>query len=406
MRPSLKNLIVNKEYSRKPQMYAGSYQEMQERTPEKYAQDTIGPFPESEHQKPYENPTEDYQELEDLYTPFNFPPYQGPIHVDVPAQAPDRLVCMARTVGTWCKGMTTVIKVMWSEAKGCCAQLLVDPFRFTSGFTFSANCHQVTVTAAEDADAGGGIMCLAKLPDGQDGTSFYLEEGTDLTANNCTGDDAQATVIDYNPQMSVNTSQTLTVLHPRADCVYQWTLSGGGSLNATQGNSVVYTAPATNPNCANNATITVAAKGRAGCRPKDGVVCDTARIAVNAYTLDHTAYQYKFCHQDFTCVWSEGGYYKETCPVVGQIRGTCTGYESAYPVEEGYWCGGGGASGYDTCWWCASVGRTDCEATAVLVGPAWPSCNPNGTRPEGIGEPWDERDEWLKSQGCCPAKLF
>ncbi len=281
MRRTLRNLIVNKEYSRKPQMYAGSYQEMQERTAEKYAQDTIGPFPESEHQKPYENPAEDYQELEDLYTPFNFPPYQGPIKVDVPAQAPDRLVCMARTVGTWCKGMTTEIKVMWSEAKGCCAQLLVDPFHFTSGFTFRASCHKVTVTASEEANAGGGVMCLAKLPDGQDGTSFYLEEGTDLTANHCTGDDGQATVIDYNPQMSVSTQQTLTVLHPRAECLYEWTLSGGGSLSAYQGNSVVYTAAATNPNCVNNATITVAAKGRLGCRPKGGTVCDTAHIAVN-----------------------------------------------------------------------------------------------------------------------------
>lgn len=282
MRRTLRNLIVNKEYSRKPQMYAGSYQEMQERTAEKYAQDTIGPFPESEHQKPYENQTDDYQELEDLYTPFGFPPYQGPIKVDVPAQAPDRLVCMARTVGTWCKGMTTEIKVMWSEAKGCCAQLLVDPFRFTSGFTFRASCYNVTVTASEEANAGAGIMCLAKLPDGQDGTSFYLQEGTDLTANHCTGDDGQATVISYEATMSVNTAQTLTVLHPRADCLYEWTLSGGGSLSASQGNSVVYTAPATNPNCTNNATITVAAKGRLGCKPKGGTVCDTAHIAITA----------------------------------------------------------------------------------------------------------------------------
>jgi hypothetical protein len=282
MRRTLRNLIVNKEYSRKPQMYAGSYQEMQERTAEKYAQDTIGPFPESEHQKPYENQTDDYQELEDLYTPFGFPPYQGPIKVDVPAQAPDRLVCMARTVGTWCKGMTTEIKVMWSEAKGCCAQLLVDPFRFTSGFTFRASCYNVTVTASEEANAGAGIMCLAKLPDGQDGTSFYLQEGTDLTANHCTGDDGQATVISYNQQMSLGTQQTLSLLHTRADMVYEWSItSGGGALSAKQGTSVVYTAPASNPNCVNNPTITVAAKGRAGCRPKDGTVCDTAYIAVN-----------------------------------------------------------------------------------------------------------------------------
>ena len=36
-----------------------------------------------------------------------------------------------------------------------------------------------------------------------------------------------------------------------------WSLSGGGSLNQTEGGEVVYTAPATNANCTENATITV-----------------------------------------------------------------------------------------------------------------------------------------------------
>jgi hypothetical protein len=206
--------------------------------------------------------------------------------------------------------------------------------------------------------------------------------------------------------MSVNTAQTLTVLHPRADCLYEWTLSGGGSLSASQGNSVVYTAPATNPNCTNNATITVAAKGRLGCKPKGGTVCDTANIAVNASDSENEAYVYKVCINEIIDTYYEGRL-AEYCPVVGYMSGKCNGTESMYDPAWN-WCGAAWCDGLvETCeGWCVDNGFPSCAVVATKVGAAWPSCNPGGTRPEALFEAWDTRDAWLKSQGCCPSKLL
>ncbi len=78
MNKDMRNKIHSYEYSRLPQM-SKSYQEMQERVSEKFAQDNLGPFAESEHQKPYERPEDDYQSLESTYIPFGYPPGSSPI---------------------------------------------------------------------------------------------------------------------------------------------------------------------------------------------------------------------------------------------------------------------------------------------------------------------------------------
>ncbi|MBU1307890.1 MAG: hypothetical protein KKF33_20490 [Alphaproteobacteria bacterium] len=78
-------------------------------------------------------------------------------------------------------------------------------------------------------------------------------------------------------QMAVNGTQTLTASGATPGCgdiVYDWAITaGGGTLSASQGTSVIYTAPATNAQCANNPTITLSV---------NGTVCDTLKIAVNA----------------------------------------------------------------------------------------------------------------------------
>lgn len=60
-------------------------------------------------------------------------------------------------------------------------------------------------------------------------------------------------------QMSVNQTATLTV---SGGCggPYTWSLSGGGYLSATTGDSVNYTAPSSNPNCNLNPLISVTDK--------------------------------------------------------------------------------------------------------------------------------------------------
>ena len=78
MRRSILNKRTSNEYSRLTQNAKNGYQIAQQSTSEKYMQDKYGPFPESEHQKPYESPNEDYQGLENNYTPWSFPPYNPP----------------------------------------------------------------------------------------------------------------------------------------------------------------------------------------------------------------------------------------------------------------------------------------------------------------------------------------
>jgi len=63
---------------------------------------------------------------------------------------------------------------------------------------------------------------------------------------------------------------------------YNWSLSGGGTLTPSGGGntSAIYVAPASNPNCANNAMITLTDC----CRN----IVDI-QLAVNCFTVDATA---------------------------------------------------------------------------------------------------------------------
>lgn len=273
---AIRNRIVRNEYSRLPQMNSDrTYQEMQATTSEKYAQDHIGPFPESEHQKPYENPEEDYQELEALYTPFGIPPFVGPWDLELPTTWK---VCKALPSGCYCPGKTTTIKVSYSE-EDCCNYVSYDLIHTSGTFTIKASCFSVTITAS--ADASGPIIFTAHRSADDLGTDFIVEACT-VNEQNCVGDDAEATTIDYSLQMSAGTSQTLTAMHTRAGASYHWEISaGGGTLDKNVGASVVYTAPATNPNCANNPTIKLTT-GSKGCVANP--LCATAQITISNNT--------------------------------------------------------------------------------------------------------------------------
>lgn len=85
-------------------------------------------------------------------------------------------------------------------------------------------------------------------------------------------------------QMSVTEYQNLGVIEGDNEglpyCEYTWQLSGGGELSSLTGTSTVYTAPATNSGCSNNATISLLVNGN---------VCDTLKIAINAVSGDDQA---------------------------------------------------------------------------------------------------------------------
>lgn len=87
-------------------------------------------------------------------------------------------------------------------------------------------------------------------------------------------------------QMSVSQQQTLQLLGS-SECESQcvWSVDHG-TLSASSGTIVTYTAPSTNANCENNATVTVTC---------NGVVVDTFQIAINAVTSLYAAYAIKTC---------------------------------------------------------------------------------------------------------------
>ena len=138
---------------------------------------------------------------------------------------------------------------------------------------------------------GGGSPWGGGYNPGPDGGGGGGGGGTSPTGGDpCADvdDPTKTVVIGYTTQaMQVSEEQTLTVKnrHPRWSYEnYHWEISaGGGSLSSDVGLSVVYTAPATNPNCELNATIDLICGGN---------VVDSLGIAINADTTDTWAFRY------------------------------------------------------------------------------------------------------------------
>jgi len=73
---------------------------------------------------------------------------------------------------------------------------------------------------------------------------------------------AEAPIINGNTQMSPGASQVQSIMNYQTGNTYTWRIQGGGgSLSSDTGERVTYTAPATNPDCANNAAISVQGNG-------------------------------------------------------------------------------------------------------------------------------------------------
>lgn len=89
-------------------------------------------------------------------------------------------------------------------------------------------------------------------------------------------------VISYDSViMDLNQQQTLSIDPNFPGCPpYSWFLDGGGSLDTTEGDTVVYTSPASNPNCALNPHISV--------EDSCGTVC-AVHFTVSNYAASGTA---------------------------------------------------------------------------------------------------------------------
>jgi len=232
------------------------------------------------------------------------------------------------------------------------------------------------------------------------------------------------TAIGYtSQQMEVDEEQELTVENPEDGCLYAWAIaSGGGSLSAAVGTSVTYTAPSTNPECANNPVITLTVRS---------VQCDSLEIAVNANAWAgqalETVIQLVYPGAD------EGDLnkfiiYKNPSPNTGLCPGNlyignvysrvlvsyykCDGSEwtsDTYPCDAGKSCGSPLMKDEDGKFYLCDNSIDRATAVHIAMYDDYSAqCN-LGLNPWGDkvdASPQDLRTEQQKTDGCCPALLL
>lgn len=179
---------------------------------------------------------------------------------------------------------------------------------------------------------------------------------------------ATGKILYTTPQQPPGTTQDITVENP--NCEYTWELIGGGSLSVVNG-VVKYTAPTSNPNCENNATINMLC---------DGVIVDSIQIAINVSMSTAVAYRDQL---GFGSLPEGGGYVCGGSQFYAAKWGGCCSFH--------YLCNG-------------TIQTTRahllCSCSGCPLDMAHEVCDPC---PEGV---LDLRTELMKLQGCCPAQLM
>lgn len=226
-------------------------------------------------------------------------------------------------------------------------------------------------------------------------------------------------------QMNINQTQNLSwtddTVYPAAPVcedpmpafTFSWSLSGGGSLNSTTEQNIVYTAPASNANCANNSTISLLC---------NGVVVDTLDIAINTGGTG-TAYYSTVCVTEGHCEEPvQVGNQWVTQFTVATVRITrynCAGTETGtttYCMSGEGSCARTLAQGPMSCEDCLAsktvtscgikysrANHLSCAGKALECG-AW--CVYGLTDGPELGELVDVRTPAQIAAGCCPAPLM
>lgn len=219
-------------------------------------------------------------------------------------------------------------------------------------------------------------------------------------------------VVGYTTQqMAINGTQTLAAIGGEG-CSLDWEIvSGGGSLSASSGSSVVYTAPSTNPNCVNNPTITLSCQG---------AVVASLSIAINAAWSGYGAYYktsqrheepcfYAIHYELYNCAgaivpgWGGDCIYCDTSafpcylacyldwvycgPPPGDVHYTCPG-----TGQWTNWCPGSTICNFDYL-----LGRCDARPYKCLHA-FGKDINCSGST--------DVRTPQIIAEGCCPASLI
>jgi len=173
-------------------------------------------------------------------------------------------------------------------------------------------------------------------------------------------------MINGRTQMNLLEEQVLSIMNYQTGNTYTWQIiNGSGTLSASTGENVTYTAPGANPDCADNPTIKVT--------DSDGNY-EEIEIAVN-------------------CFWRAEPYALRKCTNIyvnptlhGTFRYHCDGTK-----EAGEGC---------TTW---PLDRVQCNEFGFACNGGYNSCEWMGV-PSCVWE--DIRSEAMKASGCCPEVLL
>lgn len=209
--------------------------------------------------------------------------------------------------------------------------------------------------------------------------------------------------------MSGGESQYLVVMGAVQSCTYTWAIiSGGGSLDVTEGDEVEYTAPTTNPYCANNPTIGLYVNEE---------LCDTLTLAINTANID--AEVVRVYAMVYECAnYVTGNYYPNT----GLCDGDYIYSLNARMSMTGYNCDG---SVRNTCAVTGTTSTTDMKngdgnfylcnnetdratACSILMNKVknYNCIGIHSFQDRLDISPVDERYSWMIADGCCPPQLI
>lgn len=432
---SVKNKRVGGDVNKQPYRSGKTHAE-QMRSPTERDVTSVIKKPESEMVKPYRS--DSYEEMEyDFIEPWNFTPadpltfndspFGGPEldPVDFPGAVNDYLFFCGGTY-CWCAGET-------KDFPGKCTHQIVS-VKFSSepgptGFSVGFSGGKILITAPTGADSFTNFSIDINMRAPKSGGGFVYGSHLDIPVGECRPDAAccncDGPTIQYTTQtMGVDETQDLAVQNPGSSgaACFTWSLSGGGSLSDTTGLTTTYTAPSSNANCANNATITLSCLGSS---------IDTLEIAINDYTLaGHVA-----SGAIGACVWdleylgpvcTDGcGTKFPTHVQTGCVDITyykCDGTQesvqsgSGYHVNGGHFNGechthapAGGSGGTQPCPGGAPDGSA-CTCALILTRlNSWHAADAGKHTALGFSSfssSEDFRDATMKTGGCCPEQLL
>ena len=191
-------------------------------------------------------------------------------------------------------------------------------------------------------------------------------------------------------QMSVNGAQTLTA--SGGTVPYNWLIIGGrGTLSSPTGDSVIYTAPPSNPYCVNSPIIYMTdSSGQSA----------YLQIAVNGDGANGPAYYIVECDAEGYCnagvSWS--------CAHTTAYNYKCDGTGHTYYARAGYIYCPIAPVCIDN-YYCVCEGNPQCGYAEKCAGGYTCAEESLNYWHVALGQAYDLRDVYMKAYGCCPAAL-